>query len=114
MKKILFIAASALFLSCNDSKPIYTKCIETTYNLNKEAINKIIEVNKKEGHFTVEVNADLIKITDDTGKETVLNNDKGYSLTSKKIGDTLVVENLPTETTPSEVLKYGSQYKFYK
>lgn len=111
MKKIL-LAISALFLSCN-SKPAFTKCIETTYNLNKEAKNRIVGSETKEGNYTIEVTEATIKITDNTGKETVLNNDNGYSLTNKKSGDTLVIENLPTENTPSEILKFGVEYKFY-
>ncbi|OWP76856.1 hypothetical protein [Flavobacterium oreochromis] len=113
MKKLLFIVASALFSSCKDSKPTYTKCVETTYNFNKEATNKVVGTDTKEGGFTVEISAESIKITDNTGKETVLNSDNGYSLTNKKSGDTLVIENLPTDNTPSEVLKFGTTYKFY-
>jgi hypothetical protein len=113
MKKLLFIAASALFSSCKHSKHTYTKCIETTYNYNKEAVNKVVGNDIKEGEFTIEINAKSIRITDNTGKETVLNSDKGYLLTSKKSGDTLVVENLPTEKTPSDVLKFGTTYRFY-
>lgn len=113
MKKLLFIAASALFSSCKDSKPTYTKCIETTYNYNKEAVNKIVGNDTKAGEFTIEITAESIRIIDNTGKETVLNSDNGYSLTNQKSGDTLVVENLPTEKTPSEILKFGTTYKFY-
>lgn len=113
MKKILFLAASALFLSCNNSKPSYTKCIETTYNFNKEAKNRLIGSDNTEGIFAVEIIENTIKITNTTGKETVLNSDNGYSLTNKKSGDTLVIEHLPTEATPAETLKFGTTYKFY-
>lgn len=113
MKKILFVAASALLLSCNNSKPTYTKCIETSYNLNKEAIDKVIGINKTEGGFTVEITKNIIKIIDNKGKETLLNDNNGYSVTNKMIGDTLVIQNLPTESTPLNILKYGNEYKFY-
>lgn len=113
MKKILFIAAKALFLSCNDSKTTYTKCTETTYNFHKEAANKVIESENTEGSFTVEISNEIIKITDNKGKETLLKKDDGYSLINKNNGDTLVIENFPTENTPLEVLSYGTEYKFY-
>lgn len=113
MKKVLFIAVSAMFLSCNESKPTYINCIETTYNLNKEAKEKVVGIDKTKGSFKVEITEGIIKITDDKSKETVLNNDNAYSLTNKKSGDTLIIEHIPTENTPAEILKFGSEYKFY-
>ncbi|WP_268848126.1 hypothetical protein [Flavobacterium aestivum] len=113
MKKILAISVTTLFLSCNNSGKTYTKCIETSYNLNKEAIDKVISVNKTDGGFTVEIVNNTIKIVDKNGKETLLNDDNGYSVANKMIGDTLVIESLPTEATPSNILKYGNEYKFY-
>ena len=113
MKKLLFITLSALFLSCTNSKPTYTKCIETTYNFHKEAANKVIGNENTEGSFTVEISNETIKIIDNKGKETLLKKDDGYSLINKKIGDTLIIENFPTENTPLEVLSYGTEYKFY-
>lgn len=113
MKKILFVPALALLLSCNNGKTTYTKCEQTTYNFNKEAANQLISAENKEGSFTVEVTGNSIKIIDNTGKEKVLKNDNGYSLINKKSGDTLIIENLPTQETPDNILKFGATYKFY-
>ncbi len=103
----------ALFLSCSNSEPTYTNCIQSTFNFNNEAANRLLESDKKEGRFTIELSSNLVKITDEKGNIKVLNTDKGYTVTNKKSGDTLVVEHLPTENTPSEILKFGSEYKFY-
>lgn len=113
MKKIAVLPILALLLSCNNTKQTYTRCIETTYNFHKEAINKVIGCDSTEGSFTVEITNDVIKIIDNKGKERLLNKNDGYSLINKKHGDTLVIENLPTENTPLEVLSYGFEYKFY-
>jgi PDZ domain-containing secreted protein len=113
MRKTIILAAVIMFISCNNSANTYTKCIETSYNLNKETIDKVISINKTDGGFTVEILNNTIKIVDKNGKETLLNDDNGYSVTNKMIGDTLVIGYLPTENTPSNVLKYGSEYKFY-
>lgn len=113
MKKILFLSTLASFLSCNNTKPTFLNCSETTYNYNKEAADRIIGTDIKKGSFSVEVSDTFVKIIDQNGKENVLKNDNGYSLTNKKVGDTLVIEHLPTEQTPEEILKFGTTYKFY-
>jgi hypothetical protein len=114
MKKISLLVALALFLSCNESKPIYSKCIEIGYNFNKEAANEIMSVDTLNGTFNVEISSELVKITDQNGKENVLkNNDTGFLVTNKMVGDTLVIQYFPTAKTPSNVLKFGSEYKFY-
>lgn len=110
MKKLLILPLMAFFLSCN-SESKYTNCIETTFNLNKEAINKVVEIDTTKGNYTIEITNE-IKING-FDKETILKEENGYSVTNKISGDTLTIQHLPTENTPSNVLKYGSEYKFY-
>lgn len=112
MKKIILtVALFTTLFSCNDSKPTYTNCIETSYNFNKEANNRVLSIDTLKGNFAVEI-ANDIKITG-FSKELILNTENEYSLTNKKSGDTLIIQNLPTENTPSNVLKFGTEYKFY-
>lgn len=113
MKKTLFISTMALLLSCSNSETKYTKCVETSFNFNKQSANKIVGTEKKEGSFKIELGNDLIKIIDEKGESREFNTNNGYSLTHKKSGDTLIIQNLPTESTPSEILKFGFEYKFY-
>lgn len=110
MKKLLILPLMAFFLSCN-SEPKYTNCIETTFNLNKEAINKVVEIDTTKGNYTIEI-ANEIKING-FDEQIILNDEGSYQATNKMSGDTLIIQHLPTENTPSNVLKYGSEYKFY-
>lgn len=110
MKKILILPIVAFFLSCN-SEPKYANCIETTFNLNKEAANKVVGIETTKGNYTIEI-ANEIKING-FDEETILKEENGYSVTNEMSGDTLIIRYLPTENTPSDVLKFGSEYKFY-
>lgn len=114
MKKIALLSFLASILSCNSNQPSYKKCTETTFNFNNQASSKVVSSDNKEGSFIVEQSENKITITDNLGKETVLTNDNGYSLTNEKVGDTLIIKYFPTDTTPSEILKFGTEYKFYK
>ena len=110
MRKTLILPVIAFFLSCNKATE-YTNCTKTTFNLNQEAISKVIEIDTTKGNYTIEI-AKEIKING-FEKEIILNDEGGYLPTSKMSGDTLIIRHLPTENTPSDVLKYGSEYKFY-
>lgn len=113
MKKIALFSVLASILSCNSNQPSYKKCTETTFNFNKEASSQIVSSDNKDGEFVVNQSENKITIIDNLGKETVLTNDNGYSLTNEKVGDTLTIKYFPTDETPSEVLKFGTEYKFY-
>lgn len=113
MKKIALFSILALILSCNNNKTTYKNCSETTYNLNKEASSTIVGTDNKKGVFIVFTAGNTVKITDNLGKETVLTNNNGYSLKNEKSGDTLIIKNFPTDATPDNVLKFGTEYKFY-
>lgn len=110
MKKILILPIVAFFLSCN-SEPKYANCIETTFNLNKEAANKVVGIDITKGNYTIEI-ANEIKING-LKEALILDQNNGYSVTNEMSGDTLIIKHLPTENTPSNVLKFGSEYKFY-
>lgn len=110
MKKILILPIVAFFLSCN-SEPKYANCIETTFNFNKEAASKVVQIDTTKGNYTIEI-ANEIKING-LKEELILDQNNGYSVTNEMSGDTLIIKHLPTENTPSNVLKFGSEYKFY-
>jgi hypothetical protein len=110
MKKNLILPIVAFFLSCN-SEPKYTNCIETTFNLNQESVNKVVQSDTTKGNYTIEI-ANEIKING-FDKGILLNDQSGYSVTNKMSGDTLIIQHLPSKNTPSNVLKFGSEYKFY-
>jgi hypothetical protein len=111
MKKILTLSIMACFLSC-DTESSYTKCIETTFNFNDEAKNKVVSVDTIEGNFTIKTASEVSIIGFD--KEVVLDAKNGYLPKQERKGDTLIIQYFPTEYTPSNVLKFGTQYKFYK
>jgi len=110
MKKILALPLLAFLLSCNSGTQ-YTNCTETTFNFNKEAANKVVGIETTKGNYTVET---ANGVTINGLKEAlILDENNGYSVINKMSGDTLIIQHFPTENTPSEVLKFGSEYKFY-
>lgn len=134
MKKILFTTlSSALFLSCTNSKPTYTKMIETSYNFNQNASNPIMssdtlkgeysEVNKEGNIFIFENNSDfminvsegntLLEVVESKTKGSKFIIQNGFEITNKKAGDTLIIQYLPTKDTPASVLKFGIEFKLY-
>lgn len=132
MKKTLILPIVAFFLSCN-SKPTYTKMVETTYNFNKMAGNAIlktdtiksdfIEADKNGSTFIYDDNGDYIinvsanpnkiEIVESETKGSKWLEERGFKITNEKIGDTLVIRYFPTKNTPSNILKFGTEYKFY-
>lgn len=130
MKKVLALPLMALLLSCS-SKPNYTKMVETTYNFNNMAASLImesdtivgsyIEADKDGATFIYENNSDFIlkastnsiEIMESKEKGNKLIEDRGFEITNKKVGDTLIIQYFPTESTPASVLKFGTEYKFF-
>lgn len=110
MKKILALPILAFLLSCNSGTQ-YVNCTETSFNFNKDAMNEVVEVKKTKGNYTINSGTETNIIGFEN--ETILKEDLGYSVTNKMNGDTLVIQHFPTENTPSNVLKYGTEYKFY-
>lgn len=110
MKKILVLPILALLLSCN-SETQYTNCAQTTFNFNKEATSKWVETEKTKGTYLIEMAKD-VKIMG-LKEDLILDENNGYLVTNKMSGDTLIIQHFPTENTPSEVLKFGTEYKFY-
>jgi hypothetical protein len=111
MKKILTLAIVTCFLSC-DKEISYNKCIETTFNFNDETKNKVTSVDTVEGNFIIKTASEISIIGFD--KKVVLNTKNGYLPSQEIKGDTLIIKYFPTEYTPSNVLKFGTEYKFYK
>lgn len=131
MKKILALPILVLFAACN-TQPNYTKMVERTYNFNKYAANIVmssdttsgsfIEADNNGGTMIYDNNSDFIlnaSITSlevatskTTGNKLVARN--GFEITQEKIGDTLILKYFPTDKTPTNVLKFGTEYKFYK
>ena len=110
MKKILALSITTLLLSCNSGTQ-YTNCTETTFNFDKEAAKRVVETNTTKGTYTIET---ANEVTINGLKEAlVLDENNGYSVINKMSGDTLIIQHFPTENTPSNVLKFGSEYKFY-
>jgi len=132
MKITAVIAILALLLSCTP-KPAYNKMVETTYNFNKSAVSLIIssdtskahyiEVEKKSSIFIFEKNSDFIfkvsknpsqiEIVDHKGNGSKWIEERGFKITSRKEGDTLIVEYFPTQSTAASILKFGTEYKFF-
>lgn len=133
MKKILILPMMAFFLSCNNTKPTYTRMIETSYNFNESAANLIMETDtfsgeyseiKKDGNtfiyenntdFMINVSQDntLLEVVESTTKGNKFLLQNGFEITNKKAGDTLIIQYFPTENTPSSVLKFGIEFKLY-
>jgi hypothetical protein len=132
MKKILGLSITALLLSCSSS-PTYTKMVELSYNFNRNAANLIMEsdtlkgdftqvrdgkklfVNDSNGQFFLKLsnNPNSIELIDNEGKGSKLEENRGFKITNKMVGDTLVIQYFPTESTPSSILKFGTEYKIY-
>ena len=110
MKRILPLSIIAFLYSCN-TESSYTKCIETTFNFNDEAKNKVVSVDTPEGNFTIKTASEISIIGFD--KDVVLDTKNGYLPKQETKGDTLIIQYFPTEYTPSNVLKFGTEYKFY-
>lgn len=143
MKKtfcILIASLSLAFVSCNSSteKCQYSNMISTTYNFNKNASSKIVSIDSLSGCFTAgrKMNGDklekvLIKNTKSDfeiianfspkkefevirgEKRNTIDEKNAYYLNVEIIKDTLLVEILPTEYTPDNILKFGTRYKFF-
>lgn len=132
MKKILALSITALLSSCS-SNPDYTKMVELTYNFNNKAANLIMEsdtlkddftqvkdgdklyVDASNGQFFLKLsnNPNTIEMLDNEGSGSKLEENRGFKITNKMVGDTLVIQYFPTESTPSSILKFGTEYKFY-
>lgn len=132
MKITATLPLLGLLLSCT-SKPAYNKMVETTYNFNKSAASLIIssdttkgyyiEIKKEGSIFIFENNSDFIfkvskknsqiEIVESEGQGSKWIEDRGFKITSKKAGDTLIVHYFPTESTPASILKFGTEYKFF-
>lgn len=132
MKKKHLLPIMGLIVSCS-SKPNYTKMVETTYNFNSSAVNLIIEsdttagdfieVDKDGSIFVFENNSDFIlkasknpnqlEIVESKGNGSKWVEERGFEITSKKSGDTLIVHFFPTENTPAGIIKFGTEYKFF-
>ncbi len=132
MKKTAALALATLLLSCT-SKPTYKKMVETTYNFNSSAVNFImnsdtlkanfIEVEKKGSTFIFDNKSDFIfkvskapnqiEIVESNGEGIKWVEDRGFKITHKKVGDTLIVHFFPTKNTPASIVKFGTEYKFF-
>lgn len=133
MKKEALLPILAVLLSCS-SKPGYGKMVETTYNLNAGAVNRIMSSDtasadyitvEKQGNififenthnsiFKVSKNPAKIEIIDAQDKTSTYMEERGYKITAKKNSDTLIIRFFPTGSTPASVFKFGIEYKFYK
>lgn len=131
MKKTLALPILALLASCT-TQPNYTKMVVKSYNFNKYAANLVmssdttsgsyIEADKDGTVFVYDDNTDFILNASDTTIEIAESKTKGnkwveergFEVTHKKKGDTLIIQYFPTDKTPDNVLKFGSEYKFYK
>jgi len=134
MKKLLVLPTLALIVSCS-SKPSYTKMVETTYNFNSSAVNLILESDSITSDFVEIVKGDTTFVMDLDGKfimkllkNSVPNTiemintqgvgskiveERGFKISNKKVGDTLIIQYFPSKETPLNVLKFGTEYKFY-
>ena len=133
MKKETLLPILAVIMSCS-SKPGYGKMVETTYNLNAGAVNRIMSSDtasadyitvEKQGNififenthnsiFKVSKNPAKIEIIDAQDKTSTYMEERGYKITAKKNRDTLIIRFFPTRSTPASVFKFGIEYKFYK
>lgn len=133
MKKILTLSLTTLLLSCS-SNTDYTKMVELTYNFNNKAANLIMESDTLKGDFTQVKDSEKLSIIDSNGEFFLKLSDnpnsiemidkegegrkweenRGFKITNKMVGDTLIIQYFPTESTPSSILKFGTEYKFYK
>ena len=132
-KKLPALLLLSLLISCT-SKYKYHKMVQTDYNLNSFRASEIIrsdttagnyiETEKKESLFIFEDNSDFIfkvsknppqiDIVDREGNNSSFVEERGFEITSKKAGDTLIVRYFPTKSTPENILKFGAEYKFFK
>ncbi|WP_452219938.1 hypothetical protein [Lacinutrix salivirga] len=136
MKKQLFplLILSLILFSCGNSteKCQYTKMMTVSYNFNKEASSKIIGVDTTSGCYSItkenntadlkdsknkfriliKSNPNVFEITDGE-KNRIWNEENGYKLGNAMSGDTLILRYVPTKNTPENILKFGTEYKFY-
>lgn len=135
MKKVfLTLVPTFILVACTTQAPeTYNTMEYTSYNLNPEAKELILKnevtnasirlielsnsyvVKDSNSDFRIELdnNGQTGRITNTNGEKREWNGDKGYKIFRKNVADTLVVSYLPTDETPSSVLKFGGEYKFY-
>lgn len=133
MKKAVLTSLVVLLFSCNSNSK-YSTMVESTYNLNRMAASLILKsdttrsaysaVEKKASTFIYDNKSDFIfKVSDDPSKIEIIDSsgnlikwseERGYKITIRNSGDTLVVRFFPTANTPKFIYKFGMEYKFYK
>jgi len=122
-----------MLLLCCTPKPHYHAFVETAYNLNPSAVRLIMDsdtlkadftaVEKKESTFIYERKSDFIfkvsknpnqiEMIDSKGDSSKWTEERGYRITSKKNGDTLIIRFFSTRDTPGSEFKFGTEYKFF-
>lgn len=103
-----------------------------SYNFNNEASSKIISIDTISGCYSItkdnntadlkdsknnfkiliKTNPNIFEITDGD-KNRTCKEERGYKLGNTMSGDTLILRHVPTSSTPDNILKFGTEYKFY-
>lgn len=132
MKNTAVLPLLALALSCAP-KPDYETMVETSYNFNRAAVKPItssdttragylvveknestfIFINKSDFILKYSKNPNQIDMISAKGESFKWTEQRGYKISCKKIGDTLLVRFFPSKATPDSVFKFGLEYKFF-